>query len=320
MSSASWAQTSADMESARGLRKEARALKEAGDLKGAAAKYKAAHAYAKTAVTGIDLAEAYAAISLLVEARDLANAVVAMPVEADESALSVNARKQAAVLSESLKARLAGVSVVIEKIPSTSTLEPSVTIDGQVIPAAALGEARKVNPGSHQIVARFATKGEEKTVTVFLKEGETKSVSIRIHAPEQDEPAVGTLPPPKGVALPQPSKTGVSPLVYVGAGLGGVGLIVGGIFGYRAVTQKNALESDFCPAGKTQCKSGYADELSHAKSSGTISTVGFVAGGVGLGLMVTGLVLGGSKTETRTTGASVTPWFAPNGGGLSGAF
>jgi hypothetical protein len=127
---------------------------------------------------------------------------------------------------------------------------------------------------------------------------------------------VGVLPPPRVVFVPeQTKKSGVSPLVYVGAGLGGVGVIVGGIFGGLALSKKSDLQ-DICP--NKNCPSG--SSLGEARSFGTVSTVGFVVAGAGIGLMVTGLVLGGSKTETRTTGASITPWLAPNGGGLSGAF
>jgi hypothetical protein len=305
-----------DLESARDHRESARALKQSGDLKGAAAEYKVAHAFGRTPVTGIDLADAYVAIGLLVEARDVANSVVSMPVGVNETARSTEARSQAASLVASLKDRLSSLKIVIEKVPATSSIEAAATMDGQQLSPETLGEVRKVNPGSHTIVARLGATGEEKTVMVVLKEGETKSVSLRIRAPEV-VPAVGVLPPPRVVFVPeQTKKSGVSPLVYVGAGLGGVGGIVGSVFGGLALSKKSELNKTVCP--NNTCPPG--SPLGEARSFGTVSTVGFVVAGAGVGLMITGLVLGGSKTETQTTRASVAPWLGPNGGGLSGAF
>ena len=63
--------TEADLAQARELRNQGRELRAAGDLRGALAKFKAAHAVGQTAVTGIELARTHAALGEIVEAREV---------------------------------------------------------------------------------------------------------------------------------------------------------------------------------------------------------------------------------------------------------
>jgi hypothetical protein len=297
------------MESARALRKEARTLKEAGDLKGAAAKYKAAHALAHTAVTGAELAEAYVALGLLIEARNVAVSVVAMPVEADETSKSQDARTLAASLADSLD-------------------ELHVTIDGEAVPEAAVLEAQRVNPGAHEIVARLGL-GEPVNTSVTLKESEVLSVNVRVVAKPVTPgslPAVNiqtpvTVAPPPDVE----SRGGLSPLVPIGGIVLGVGLVAGSLFGIRAISLKNTLDGGLCEAGKTACRPGYESDLSSAKTSGTISTVGFSIAGIGAGIAIVGLIVGKSANPSANVQrAAIRPWLnasltAPSAG-VSGAF
>lgn len=307
--------SSADMESARALIKQARALRDAGDLPGAAEKFRAAHALGRTPVTGIELAKAYAAIKKYVEARDVALQVTVIPVTADETSRSADARAEAAKLAADLKPKLAALRVEIELTPKGRSASPSVTIDGQAVPAEALSEARTVNPGKHDVVARVGD-GPEARGTATLEEGASGSVKLLVTVPEAkvaDGPGI-VAPPP----APSPAPSHMSPLVPIGLALAAGGAAVGTIAGISALSQKSTLD-DSCTNGKSGCAPGYQDKLDGARTAGTVATIGFIAGGAGLALAVVGLFVGG-KAEAKAGTARVTPYLGPASAGFHGTF
>lgn len=306
--------SSADMESARALIKQARALRDAGDLPGAAEKFKAAHALGRTPVTGIELAKAYAAIKKYVEARDVALQVTVIPVTSDETSRSTDARAEAAKLAADLKPKLAALRVEIELTPKGRSGAPTVTIDGQAVPAEALSEARTVNPGTHDVVARVGD-GPEARASATVEEGASGSVKLRVTVPEPKVVAGAVVPPPPA---PSPSSGRMSPLVPIGLALAAGGAAVGTIAGISALSQKSALDES-CTNGKAGCAPGFQDKLDGARTAGTVATIGFIAGGAGLALAVVGLFVGG-KAEPRANAARVTPYLGPASAGLHGTF
>lgn len=80
-------------------------------------------------------------------------------------------------------------------------------------------------------------------------------------------------------------------------GVGAAGLILGGVMGGLAIGKHDDLDTA-CPAG--QCPADQQDNLDSYRTLGTVSTIGFIAGGV---LAATGLVLvlvapsGGSQEQ-----------------------
>ena len=98
-------------------------------------------------------------------------------------------------------------------------------------------------------------------------------------APEGAGDAVpgATEPPPGG------DEGGLNGLTLAGFAVGGVGVVglaLGAIMGVSASSTASGAEDDpeLCP--NKQCTSAGLDEIESAKSSATISTVGFIAGGV----------------------------------------
>jgi hypothetical protein len=108
--------------------------------------------------------------------------------------------------------------------------------------------------------------------------------------------------------------------------IGGVGVVVGTIFGISAMGNKSSL-NDKCV--NKVCPASSQSDIDSFSRNGTISTVGFAIGIVGL---ATGTVLlltsgGGSSAEStpapagaEKSAARVTPWISPTGAGLSGTF
>ena len=105
---------------------------------------------------------------------------------------------------------------------------------------------------------------------------------------------------------------------YVALGLGAVGLTVGTIAGAVAVSKHGKL-ADKCDGG---CPEGSQREIDSYRSTGALSTVGFVVGGVGL---ATGAVLyllapSTPKAASTATRPSLTPFLGPTGVGAFGRF
>src|SRR5688572_2041922 len=98
--------SAADLESARELYKEGKELRTKGDLKGALEKFKAAHAYGGTPVTGVELGKTHMQLGELVEAREILLSVGRMKVQPDETEKSTAARTEAAELAEQIKPKI----------------------------------------------------------------------------------------------------------------------------------------------------------------------------------------------------------------------
>ena len=65
---------------------------------------------------------------------------------------------------------------------------------------------------------------------------------------------------------------------WIGLGVGGAGIVIGGITGLVAMSRHGSLESD-CPNGKCS-PAGGQDTIDGFRSMATVSTVSFVVGGI----------------------------------------
>ena len=166
-----------ELETARMLYKEGKALRANGDLRGALEKLQAAHALGNTPVTGIELARTYVLAGLLVEARETALYIARIPVADDETGKSVEARTDAAHLAEELEPR---IPTLVVRVPGLLPNESvRVSIDRAEVPEAATNEAQKVNPGQHEVVVR-TDEGRVGRDSVEVVEGETREVAVSL--------------------------------------------------------------------------------------------------------------------------------------------
>jgi hypothetical protein len=315
--------TAADLDSARELYKAGLELRKNGDERAALAKFKAAYALSKSPVIGVDVGKSHVALGELVEAREQYLDVDALPVSAKEGKASVDARAEATKLAAEIKPRIPTLKILLS---GATVPPPKVTIDGAAIPNEALGQPRAVNPGTHTV--GISNGGAERTMSVTVTEGESRDVPLIAPEPTKKvttQPTTTVTPPPATTTTPPPVVTnpppqgeskGTSPLLYVGIGLAGVGLAVGGITGAIALSKGKTLK-DEC-AGSV-CSGSRASDLDSAKTMALISNVGFAAAGAGVVLIIVGLTTGGRKAEPTTT-AHVEPWVGVGSLGVTGAF
>jgi hypothetical protein len=321
-----------DIETARQLYNQGTDLRDKGDLKGALEKLKAAHALGNTPITGVELCKTHAALAQPVEAREVCLGVGRIPPLAGETSRSQDARNEAARIAEDMRAKISVVRLHITGVPQGR--EPIVLVDGAPVPLAALGEARAVNPGKHELSARIGSGPETKS-QIDLSPGESKDVTLPVTAPPLE--ALPTPPPPgyEQQPPPPPRKERSNGLATAGFVVGGVGLGIGAIAGIVAITDKSSLD-DKCT--NKQCGVPDHSSLDTAKRWGNVSTAFFIVGGVGMavGLIATlaapksnagqapsppdRKALAENAPDKRKSALTVTPDFGPGGVGVHGAF
>jgi hypothetical protein len=224
------------------------------------------------------------------------------------------ARKEAQKLSDDLEGRIPSIRVVVKGEGT-----PIVTIDDIPLPAALVGLPRKINPGKHKVHVKVGDTERELVAEVF--ERELRDVPVDMNA------TTTTPPPPPPVDEPHRGPTRVLPLVLTigGFGLAGVGVLIGSITGMMSISQTDTLK---LACGGGRCPASRQGEIDSANSLATVSTISFVAGGVGVAVGVTGLVMLLTKPAPTTTGAQnrplqqgwVRPWVGAGMGGIEGAF
>lgn len=300
--------SAADLESARDLIVKGRELRDKGDLAGALEKFKGAHALAHTPVTGIELARTHVALKQPLEARDVCFAIGRMPVTREETSRSKEARDEATKIADAMKGKIASLVVAVTAPPGRTVV---VRIDAVEVPAAALVEGRKVNPGKHVITARI-DDGPEATTSAELGEGESKTVSL---VPKV--PAVVVKPPDEITPKPPEyiEERRVSPLVPIGFTVGAAGVAVGSVAGILAISKK----SDLSCASSRECSGPDASSLTTAKTMANVSTVAFVVGGVGAAVGIVGL-LTPNTVRVRRGDLRLSPYVAGTEAGIHGSF
>lgn len=302
--------TAADSETALTLYKDGKALRDKGELPAALEKLKAAHALVETPITALELGKTYVQMGKLVEAREVLLSVARLPVRKNESAKAGEARTEAEALAAQVKPRLASLTVRVKGVAPSATSK--VTVDGVVVPPDAVSAARILNPGAHVIVLDVNGKTSQSDVTIA--EGEAREVEI---VPAEGANAAVPVAPPvpaEGAPPPPPQRSGgLSPLVPIGFGVAGVGLVVGTITGAMTLSTASTVK-DTCN-GDGRCPPSAQSDLDSASTTGAISTVGFVVALVGVAVGVTGIFMSKPRTETHTGFRIV-----PTGHGVLGTF
>ncbi len=192
-----------------------------------------------------------------------------------------------------------------------------VTVDGQLATEHIDGSSMQIDPGPHEFT--FEAPGAPPlTDTVILHEGEKErreTVTL----------ALGSAPPPGATAATadttpggdaaKPAANGktqrVAGIVVGAVGIAGLG--VGGIFGVLGSSSWSTAKRE-CPTA-TGCSPQAMSDRSSAVTSATISTVGFIAGGV---LLAGGLTL--FFTAPKGDAPRVGLEARPNGLAVNGEF
>jgi hypothetical protein len=295
--------SAADRETARGLMEQGDDQYEKGQWDKALELYRGAHELVSVPTTGIAVARVLERMKRLVEARDMALHVARIPAQPGEHAVFADARAEAQRMAEQLEPRIPSLQVKLRgAVPAGGV---TVEMDGTVLPRAAALLPRKVNPGSVSVtVSGEGILNAMKEVT--LEEGEVRDVEVELVAAPQG-PAVPTDQGTTGTAT--------SPLVYVGFGIGAVGVIAGTATGWLASSKTSDLQ-DKCE--NSVCPPSLHGDYDAANRLATISNVSFGVGLVGIGVGVYGLLAGSDVQQDPSQGSEGVRWQATVGPGMAG--
>jgi hypothetical protein len=289
---------------------------EAGDMTAASDKLEKAYQLLKVPSLGLWSARALEKRGLLLEALARYLEASSMQVPGGEAAVQHKAQADAEREGAALKARVPRVVISIE---GAEPSEVTLTIDGKSVSSAVIGSPRLLNPGTHVVEV---TRGSERAhAKVTAVEGKELPVRLRLTTAGPASAAAAPVADPTGPAEPpQASDTtergsSIRPtLGWVAIGVGVAGLAVGVGTGLSAQGKRTDLDdSGVCVADS--CPSSKQGEVDSLNTFRTISTIGFVAGGV---LAATGITL--LLTAPSKSGASAALRVAPTSLELRGRF
>ncbi len=293
--SSALAQSDADKATARNLFHEGQQALAAKDCETAADRYERADKLYQAPTIMLGLARAYVCLGKFVKGKEKYNLVMREQLPAGASQAFKDAVQDARKEIVGLDGKIGYLTLTVQG-PAAEAAK--VTIDGEEMPAAALGVRRPLDPGQHVIRAdAVGWKPNEATVTITALQNTPFTVSLQV-----DPNDVG------GDASPGGGSSGdtLRLVGYIGLGVGAAGLIFGGISGGLAIGKRGDLTDACTEDGK--CPADQQSNLDDFNTFGTISTVGFIAGGVlaAVGLVLVLVAPSGGSQEGATLSVSPT--------------
>lgn len=275
------------------------------------------------------LGEARSLVKLgrLVAAEQRYAAVERSPVSSTDTETARSAVEEARDELEKLRQRIPTLTITVAG-PEATDPTVEVQIDGIRVNPALLGYPSPVDPGD-RVITLWVQGRKVVHVAVALQEGDRTPIVLRA---EQKTAAAGPAPAAAGGEAPAPAVDGSGrhqraieappggevrrPIGWVAVGVGAAGLVTGLVAGLVAEDRHAALVVH-CP--EDRCPPEYHDDLDDFRRLRTVSTVGYVVGGVGLVAGVT-LVLTAPRERGEARPTALTLQVGPAGAALRGRF
>jgi hypothetical protein len=197
-----------------------------------------------------------------------------------------------------------------------------VSMDGQALVDRVTGSAVSIDPGEHRFAFDEANGFSHAEQTVVVREGDhDRRVRVVLQAVRAGTATSATPTPTEAPTPETPASANAGPtsaggtqrlIGLVVGGTGVAGLVVGSIFGLVSKsTYDSALRND-CGGTPNGCNTKGASEGQTAHTQATVSTVGFIAGGV---LLAGGAVL--YFTAPSGDSVAVAPAIGSDGAGVA---
>jgi hypothetical protein len=265
------AETAADRETARTLMDDGMARRERNDHRGALERFEAADALMHVPTTGIEVARERMGMGMLIEAREALAGVLRYPEKPGEPAPFTEARAEAQKFDLELAARIPSIRIVVQGAAGRAT----VSVDTIDVPQATLIVPRKLNPGSHTVLARAG--GRERHLFVSLREQEHRELVLDLAAPQTAET------PSRKHASKVPAI-----LTYAGFGTAAAFTIAGTVAGIRSITAANAAKGG---CASNECPPPTYSDIDTARTAGNLATAAFIVAGAGAAVGIVGILL-----------------------------
>jgi hypothetical protein len=279
--------SAADVGAARSLGQEGVKLADAGNCQEAVDRLSRAEKLFHAPTTLGRLGECQIQIGKVVDGTENLNRVVREQLAPNAPPAFVQAQERAKKVLADSKGKIAKLKIAVAAPPDAQV---TVKIDGELVPSANLNMNRPTDPGEHTVEA-MAPGYKRATAKVTLAEGGADSVALTLeidpNAPKPEPTAAPSAGPTAAQPSQSPAPTAESPAAappnripaYVAFGVGGVGVVLGSVFGLMASSKKSDLDAA-CTA--KICGADQQKTINDGKGFATVSTVGFVVGAVGL--------------------------------------
>jgi len=189
--------------------------------------------------------------------------------------------------------------------PGAPPRDATVTVDGEEIDQETLGRARHVDPGEHMVAVSYAD-GSQSSRKVSIALGQSLRVILPTPRTENPVPTPPEIPPDT-----EPSKPGSSQRTwaYIVGAVGATGLLVGAGSGIFVLQQKRIIDSNCEPdpdsPERQRCSGKGLSAAQDAKIAGTVSTIGFAVGAIGIGVAIPLLL---TAPSSQPTGQNQSRW------------
>jgi hypothetical protein len=329
------AQSDADRATARALGQEGEAALENKDYATAEDRFRRADKLIHAPTLEIGLARALVGTHKLVEAQETYNRIIREGVAPGAPAVFARALEDAKKEVGAVSPRLGSVTISVKAAGGGDVSGENVVLDGVAVNTASLGVRRFIDPGQH--VLQVNADGFKPAELRFnVAEGATAEAPVTLErAPAalgpaggpaggtpEGAPGAGSVSSPSSTAAEEPAHHGMPrSLPWIAFGVGAAGLILGGVTGGLAMGAHSTL-ADECKLGT--CPADKQSDLDNYHLLGTLSTVGFAVGGVGVAAGVVLLLVQPKGDSTppaaAKNGVVVTPVLGPGSIGAIGRF
>jgi hypothetical protein len=198
-------------------------------------------------------------------------------------------RKECAKRVDEVNAQIPTIIFGAKDASGADVSTVKVTMDGEVLAGRLEGTALSIDPGEHTFTFETANQPRvTKTFTIQQAQKDRRELITFGVATTAPSPLAPTPRPIGDQALPEnpPGTDGHQGLgtqkilAIVAGGIGVVGLGLGTAFGVMAISQKSDAQNT-CAGSQCATLDG-VNKWNKAGSTGNVSTIGFVIGGVGV--------------------------------------
>jgi hypothetical protein len=295
------AQTSgSNKAAAEALFSEGRTLAAAGRCAEAIPKFQGSQRLDPGVGTLLNLAECYEQVGKTASAWAEYREVISLA----RAAGSKEREELATQRAKALEPKLSRLAVKVAAGADASSI--SVKRDGEALQPAELGVAIPIDPGSHVIEASAPGKQTWSYTIEVGKDADSKLVEV----PPLVDDGAGVGPGPAGGGGPTDAASSDGStqrtIGLVVAGVGVVGVALGAVFGLQA-SSKWSDAKEKCSDYPFGCGDDGVSMADDAKSAATISTIGFIAGGVCLAGGAALWLTAGSSSDDKTVSVGIGP-------------
>lgn len=304
------AASDAPAEDARIVFRQAQLLLEGGQIELACETFERSLHLQSGVGTKFNLADCWQRLGRTASAHALFSDVVASTKEAGQSDRAALAQTRV----DALTAVLSRVDLQLE-----SQEDLTVSVDGEALPSSSLKAPIALNPGKHEL------RGERPGYRPWTLEVNVPAgpVLVVLVAPKSEalEPAPRVEAPPPAPLLAPASPASDDPvreqgpssaqqaLRYSLLGVGVIGLAAGATMA-KLFYDSNEQAKGICPTSRNCTREEIDSHARHVADARNSRTWAWIGGGVGVGALVTSIVLWSSDSDSQEDEAALEPWLA----------